>query len=198
MASHLAATALLTSAPVDLCLSFANTLGWRGREKPTERLGDAPDLAAWLAAHSRIVPAPSIHVDQEVHAQALTLREAIYRVFSSLAAGREPPSADVSVLNDALAAAPSRRGVARWENTFAWQVDYGEHAGAAALLSPVLWSAADLLVSGRLDRVRQCANPECLWLFLDDSRSGARRWCDMASCGNRAKARRHYLRHKKV
>jgi predicted RNA-binding Zn ribbon-like protein len=52
--------------------------------------------------------------------------------------------------------------------------------------------AGDLLAGPRLDRVRRCANPECGWLFLDDSRAGKRRWCSMQSCGNRAKARRHY------
>ena len=62
----------------------------------------------------------------------------------------------------------------------------------ADLLAPVLWSAADLLLRARHRRIRRCANPECLWLFIDESRMGTRRWCDMASCGNRAKARRHY------
>src|SRR5580704_15548830 len=55
-------------------------------------------------------------------------------------------------------------------------------------------AAGDLLAGPRLDRVRRCANPECGWLFLDDSRAGKRRWCSMQSCGNRAKARRHYHR----
>ena len=48
----------------------------------------------------------------------------------------------------------------------------------------------------RLDRVRRCANDVCLWLFLDDSKSGNRRWCSMSACGNRAKAHRHYARKK--
>jgi predicted RNA-binding Zn ribbon-like protein len=65
------------------------------------------------------------------------------------------------------------------------------------LLAPVLWSAADLLIGGEHRRIRQCANAQCLWLFVDASKSGTRRWCDMASCGNRAKARRHYLRTKR-
>ena len=65
---------------------------------------------------------------------------------------------------------------------------------AESLLAPVLWSAGDLLTGARRARVRQCANPRCLWLFLDDSKSGNRRWCSMASCGNRAKAHRHYAR----
>jgi predicted RNA-binding Zn ribbon-like protein len=40
--------------------------------------------------------------------------------------------------------------------------------------------------------VRRCANDKCLWLFIDRSKAGTRRWCDMAACGNRAKAQRHY------
>jgi predicted RNA-binding Zn ribbon-like protein len=51
-------------------------------------------------------------------------------------------------------------------------------------------SAVSLLTSDRLDRVRQCAGDRCTWLFLDTSRNGLRRWCDMQACGNRAKVRR--------
>jgi predicted RNA-binding Zn ribbon-like protein len=42
--------------------------------------------------------------------------------------------------------------------------------------------------------VRRCANPSCVLVFLDISKSGRRRWCDMATCGNRAKASAHYAR----
>jgi predicted RNA-binding Zn ribbon-like protein len=62
----------------------------------------------------------------------------------------------------------------------------------------VLWSVADLLASDKLASVKRCANEECRYLFLDDSKSGSRRWCSMASCGNRAKARRHYHRTQAV
>ncbi len=62
----------------------------------------------------------------------------------------------------------------------------------AALVIPVVESAADTLVTGELARVRRCvAEPSCPRVFLDTSRSGRRRWCDMRSCGNRAKAARH-------
>jgi predicted RNA-binding Zn ribbon-like protein len=62
----------------------------------------------------------------------------------------------------------------------------------AALVIPVVESAADTLVTGELTRVRRCvADPPCPRVFLDTSRSGRRRWCDMRTCGNRAKAARH-------
>jgi len=60
----------------------------------------------------------------------------------------------------------------------------------------VLWSAADLLTHADRRRVRRCANDACLWLFVDESKAETRRWCDMSSCGNRAKSRRHYLKTK--
>jgi len=55
----------------------------------------------------------------------------------------------------------------------------------------VIESAADALVSGELLRVRRCADVRCARVFFDASRNGKRRWCDMATCGNRAKAARH-------
>ncbi len=61
----------------------------------------------------------------------------------------------------------------------------------AGLLVPVIESAADALVQGDLPRIHRCANPRCNRVFFDASRNGKRRWCEMATCGNRAKAARH-------
>jgi predicted RNA-binding Zn ribbon-like protein len=95
------------------------------------------------------------------------------------------------VLNAALAVAPARRRL----RPGGWEIG-APAASAQALLAPVLWSAADLLVGSQLPRVRQCGNPACGWLFFDNSKSGNRRWCSMSACGNRAKAHRHYQRQK--
>jgi predicted RNA-binding Zn ribbon-like protein len=52
-------------------------------------------------------------------------------------------------------------------------------------------------ISGdRADRLRICDNDTCRWVFFDSSPAGRRRWCDMATCGNRAKAARHRARAK--
>jgi predicted RNA-binding Zn ribbon-like protein len=64
------------------------------------------------------------------------------------------------------------------------------------MLAPILRSTAELLTSPALARVRECDSDTCWWLFLDGSKSGTRRWCDMKVCGNREKARRHHKRHK--
>jgi predicted RNA-binding Zn ribbon-like protein len=65
----------------------------------------------------------------------------------------------------------------------------------AGLMIPVVESAADALVLGELTRVRRCADPGCSRVFYDDTKNGGRRWCDMRSCGNRAKAARHRRAH---
>lgn len=64
----------------------------------------------------------------------------------------------------------------------------------AGLMIPVVESAADALVMGELARVRRCADPRCPRVFYDGTKNGRRRWCDMATCGNRAKAARHRKR----
>ena len=61
----------------------------------------------------------------------------------------------------------------------------------AGLVIPVVESAADALILGELGRVRRCADPRCQRVFFDNTKNGRRRWCDMATCGNRAKAARH-------
>ena len=61
----------------------------------------------------------------------------------------------------------------------------------AGLVIPVVESAADALILGELNRVRRCADQRCQRVFFDNTKNGRRRWCDMATCGNRAKAARH-------
>lgn len=198
-------TTLVPAASAGLCLDFANTLCWRGSDPPREALRSLDDLLAWcgsagvqaspgidrLGSWWSVHPRPA----RAAFAEAVALREAIYRIFSVAASSGEPAGVDLDQLNHALAAAPARTRLGRSGGEFAWQVEQAAPS-AAALLAPVLWSAGDLLTQPALQRVRQCANDKCLWLFLDDSKSGTRRWCSMSVCGNRAKAHRHYQRTK--
>jgi predicted RNA-binding Zn ribbon-like protein len=168
----------------DLCVDFANTRFWRGSASPTERLATPEDLHVWC----REAGLPDVAWSEASLAEALALREAVYRLFAAAA----PAAADLALLNRALAAAPARTRLACADGRYAW--DVGELD--ATPLAPVAWSAADLLVGNLRERVRLCANERCRWLFLDESKSGNRRWCSMSACGNRAKAHRHYARQK--
>ena len=62
------------------------------------------------------------------------------------------------------------------------------------MIWPVVWSAAELMTSHDVSYLRECASETCEWLFLDLSHGRTRRWCDMQTCGNRAKAKRYHTR----
>jgi len=187
------------------CLDFTNTLSDRPQQA-IERLPTYADLASWgrqagvldaaqakaLAADAGERPAAAVRV----LARAVALREALYRLFSALAAGRAPEDGAVARLNAELPAALARRRLAPRDDVgFVWRWDEAAAADLAFPLAPVVVSAVELLTSqDDLPRLRECDADTCGWLFLDRSRNRSRRWCDMAVCGNRAKARRHYER----
>jgi predicted RNA-binding Zn ribbon-like protein len=196
----------LTAAPREAaCLDYANTRMYRGSAAPVEQLGGCPELLDWIAgtallsaqaaADLRAWSVASPDQAASLFAAAIALRELVYRVFSAVASDAPVAEADLAALNLALTEAPPRTRLARLAGAYAWRIEHAS-LSAPALLAPILWSAADLLVQAPHRRIRQCANPECLWLFIDASKNGTRRWCDMTACGNRAKARRHYLRSK--
>ena len=107
---------------------------------------------------------------------------------------RPPERADLDLFNAALAEALAHQRIAKTPDGFAW--DWSDADGALrGIVRPVLRSAADLMTSADLRRVRRCAGATCDWLFMDRSRNRTRRWCDMESCGNRAKPQRYYKRH---
>ncbi|MGH8010901.1 MAG: CGNR zinc finger domain-containing protein [Candidatus Binataceae bacterium] len=183
-----------------LCLDFANTLSWRG-STPVECLRGFDELEGWFIEADILTTAAAKRLRRwalryparaaQILADTLALREVIYELFHAQASVGMPPDRQVDSLNRALDRAPRRGALARRGDKFGWQFT-PRAIGAAELLAPVLWSAGDLLVSADANRVRECGNPQCLWLFLDDSKNGSRRWCSMQSCGNRAKAQRHY------
>jgi len=184
-------------------LEFANTRFWRGTEPATETLNGLGDVFAWceraksvdkrtvseLAAWARRHRSEAGRLFDE----AVAARETIYALFSANAAGRSVSDRDVDALNRLLASAPSRTNLAVAKDGNMWRLP-SVSPDAASLLAPILWSAGDLLAGDHLQRVRLCTNEKCRWLFVDDSKSGTRRWCSMSSCGNRAKAHRHYMR----
>jgi predicted RNA-binding Zn ribbon-like protein len=121
--------------------------------------------------------------------RARGLGEAVNTIFRARVRGRSIPTRALDVLNGELSLALREARLV----VDGGRADWGWTEDAAALdriLWPVARSAADLLVSEDVDRVRACAQDTCDWLFLDLSRNARRRWCDMKTCGNRAKIRR--------
>jgi len=110
--------------------------------------------------------------------------------------GAEQPvtTADLTALNAAISLAYPHLQLVASGAEFAWGWT-GAEDDWARMLWPVVRSAAELLTSPLLTRVRECADEQgCGFLFFDLTRNRSRRWCSMESCGNRAKARRHYKR----
>jgi predicted RNA-binding Zn ribbon-like protein len=167
-----------------LCLDFVNTVDPRHATPREEHLPDYAAVLDW-ARQAGIEASPLPTKDaSRAHEEAIALRETLYAIFAAVARGEAPPEDALRHLNDELARRPRQI-----TEGFAWTPSHDD------VLAPVVWSAAGLLTSGPLERVRECPGDDtCGWLFLDTSRNGSRRWCDMRTCGNRAKARRHYRR----
>jgi predicted RNA-binding Zn ribbon-like protein len=199
-----------------LCLDFCNTVGDHGGATPSEHLRAYGDLVAWgrqlgvldgaAAAGLLARAAAGGAAAGAALGQAHALREALFRVFVAALEGGSPARADLGALQRALGeawrhrrlapgAAPGGAGGQRGAPGYAWTWEgMGERLDGP--LWPVVQSAAELLTSPDLARLRRCAAAPCGWLFLDRSRNRSRRWCAMEACGNQAKTRRHLERRR--
>lgn len=186
-----------------ICLDFANTLDERTSNHPREGLPRYRDLVLW-GMQERILTTEQAEQllgvaaqhEQEAAAvleRAKEVREVMFRIFSAIASAAVPPEADLARLNQELARTMEHACIVQDGRGFAW-----DWCADTVMLDHVLWplvrAAADLLVSDELRMVRLCAAEDCSWLFLDTSKNQTRRWCNMKSCGNRAKARRYSAR----
>jgi len=188
----------------DCSLDFANTSSRRtAPDGPNERLGGYADLVTWSERAGIVDGEGAAALRREAQRRptdaalqlerARRLREAIYGVFSAVGRGDSPSAADIDVLDREYHVALARRRLEADATGGTWRwLDAADPLERP--LGPVAFSAVELLTSDRLERVRECTNTACNWLFIDASRNRSRRWCDMSDCGNRAKARRHYAR----
>lgn len=189
-----------------LCLEFANTSEWHASEHPVETISNYEELLAWairvgirseesareLQIHATAHPT----LAEQVYEWAIELREALYRIFAAISDNELPSASDLAILNEALPRAYAMPELVTTSTGYGWRWR-GDESGLDSILWPILRSAARLLTEGELDRVGQCADDRgCGYLFYDTSRNRSRRWCDMNSCGNRAKSQRHYARHR--
>jgi predicted RNA-binding Zn ribbon-like protein len=193
----------------ELCLDFTNTVGGNRRITPVEHLHSYADLVSWARQGEVISPAQArglwLRAEREPAAAAATLanaielREAIFRAFVAIAEGKRPAPFDVERLNRALAQALGHRRVVQSGRGYALGWDDSDELDR--MLWPVAQSAATLIADEHRAPVKVCGaweeDGDCGWLFVDSSRNATRRWCVMKDCGNKAKARRHYARTRK-
>jgi predicted RNA-binding Zn ribbon-like protein len=188
------------AVPLETAFDFLNTLELENGEL-VERLTSLEAAAAWLADAHVVREADDIAgigTSQAARDAALerlvTARTALRDVAHAVAHDEAPKRAAVAEVNRALASRERIELVPADDG-----VRLG-HSHVGDMIDDVLARIAEPIVrelgEGNEDRFRICASDTCRWIFFDESRAGRRRWCDMATCGNQAKARRHRERQK--
>ncbi len=190
-----------------LCLDFANTIGGTHVRPSHEHLREFADVVHFAREAGAVTSTAARRLTTEaqrrpgeaaaVLRRAVELREAIWRVFSTIAYEGDPAAADVALIGEAAARATTHAQLERDGERYAWRWTDGD--ALERPLWPIARSAAELLTAPKdLARVRECASETCQWVFVDRSRNHSRRWCDMSDCGNRAKVRRFYERARRA
>lgn len=161
-----------------LCLDFINTANWEDERPVDERLIDLDALSIWVTRQGLTKPSA---LSGDLRA-LLELREAIRRIILN---PLQVSDDDLGTLNDA------RSHLAPLGNAGA-QLGLNKEQSTGWVARAIADSAVELVLTTDRTRIKTCHGERCGWLFLDESPNNRRRWCSMADCGNRAKARRHY------
>ncbi|MFL9874044.1 CGNR zinc finger domain-containing protein [Paraburkholderia megapolitana] len=171
IADHVALDLLNTvaqvdGAPRDFLQSDADVLRW------LERMGLPPNAPAFV-----------LHAPHALLDATRALRETVRTLVAQRKAGE---NVDVAALNAFLAR--GRYAVQVVADEGSWRVERRtEQRCVEHLLMPLAEAAAELLANGEFDLVRKCEQPDCTRCFYDRTKSHRRRWCSMATCGNRHK-----------
>jgi predicted RNA-binding Zn ribbon-like protein len=183
-----------------LCLDFCNSgQGIRG-SREEEWIPTFADLVDWLEAAEALTESQALglraggaeapQAAQQLFKRAIAFREALARVLLARTEGRAAAGEDLRIIDAQYARTAPFARLAATPEGFAWSLDAADSTLDAAL-RPIVESAVGLLTSSKLARLRRCGSPTCYWLFLDETKNCSRRWCEMASCGNLMKVRRH-------
>jgi predicted RNA-binding Zn ribbon-like protein len=173
-------------------LDLANAVFNRREPEPdNELLKSARDIGNWFKASglagARHAEAAAGIADQSFVEQVHAIREASAEIFGSIAADK-PPAAEALGLLFKCAASGLTGGAVGVSDTKP-DLALSRWRDPDAVTSVLAMLAIEGFFTLPRDRVRSC--PRCGWLFLDTSRGGKRRWCNMRICGNREKVSRH-------
>lgn len=166
-----------------VCLDLVNTVSWPGTPREHDWLRAEGNVPRWLSAaglDSHTMPTPP--------GRLRSLRKVLDDLVRPFASGLAPDPSAVVRFNALLQPVMASRHLD--VHTLTWRLEPDTNPALAELIL----DAADLVTESSQRAIKAC--PECSWLFVDQSRNGRRRWCDMADCGSRVKARSHYHRTK--
>jgi predicted RNA-binding Zn ribbon-like protein len=186
-------------------LALTNTVDNRPTDHPRELIPTYATLLSWARQSGLLHRAEELRLRKQAEKQrraaeaaryeVVALRECLFEIFSSVADGRPVSHSVLRKFEKFLRTALRAHRLIQGNKNIQWTLQNADRD-----LRSIEWSVAlnalDLLKSDRIHRVRRCAGAKCDWLFIDTSKRGNRRWCDMSICGNRAKASSYYLRTK--
>ncbi len=177
-----------------LCIDFLNSdwRDWRGSGRSENRLEKEEWVADFLQQWNLQAPLP---VEPKMGAKLLNLRECMRRMTECTVRGEAVAPEDLEAFNQALALAPFYPRLQHDEGGYRLE-EVTPVNGWELVMSRIARSFADLLVHEEASRIKMCDNPDCQWIFFDESRNRVRRWCDDKMCGNIMKVRRFRERQK--
>jgi predicted RNA-binding Zn ribbon-like protein len=158
---------------------------------------NSDDLLAWIAESGvarnpelRVLRAASPSTRESWLRTSLRLRADMRTLFGRLADGESLRDSDLRPLNDVLASTAGNLRVERGVGAVSLKFEARSVSPGFLLAS----ATARFLSSTNLSLVRRCEGEGCILFFHDTTKSHTRRWCSMATCGNRTKVKAHYIR----
>jgi predicted RNA-binding Zn ribbon-like protein len=187
----------------DAALDFVNTV--TGRDQvPRDWLDTYTRLLEW-AALAQLLPEKILRTltrraknEPAAAAAALTqakvLREGMFVLLTAIVSGNAPPKSTLALLREHWVAGIDAHELRCSDSRVvaALRSDADEFSLVASM---VAYRMVQHVLLQPTHRLRICQGPNCSWLFIDSSKAGRRRWCDMSVCGNAAKSRRFYDKH---
>lgn len=167
-----------------LSLNFAASMaGPNSRPFGVERLTEPALLEEWI--HLAELPAPAAPLTHAELADAIDLREALFRVSTVEKDGTTPAEGDIATINKWAALVPAIPQLSANARSLTVEAS----APFAQILSVIATDAIAVFTGPHRHRIRECASEKCPILFVDTSRAGNRRWCAERPCGFQASAR---------
>jgi predicted RNA-binding Zn ribbon-like protein len=168
-------------------LDFVNSVKFRGREAPGERLVSFDALVAWCETAQILTKEEATVLSGQNGANALRLALSLRESFRAFLDAPHDPARCAQLESKLARAKPKLRldphtGRVRHEMPVAQPEDLVRRLEA---------EIADFLTDWNQTRTRECAADDCDWVFVDRTKPGRRKWCDTRTCGNRDRVRRH-------
>ena len=186
-------------------IDFVNTIDMRPTCNSKELIPAFRDFCAWAEQagiltreqHLTLIKNAKKQPSQAESARrgAVRMRECLFQIFSCVSDKKDVPAQVLQEWNQYVPRMIRHYELVSTRDGLMWK-QQSSPIDFESILWPIIHTAVGLLTGDQSTRIRKCASDKCDWIFLDTSKRGNRRWCDMTVCGNRAKAQRFYSRKK--